>query len=154
METISVIQTSWRKLIWNPHSIHCSDNDYNNESTLLEKTALLRLEITVIQKNTPNCAPTHLTEWAAGRGSEIISQVISFFAVLFHLSMVWYSPFSGCVFLSESIKVLIAFNTKIISVTCCLKWKIIKKKTWITRDQGWNRWWEGEMNRMMADLMS
>lgn len=36
---------------------------------------------------------------------------------------VWYSPFSGCVFFSESIKVLIAFKTKIISVTCCLKGK-------------------------------
>lgn len=44
-----------------------------------EKTALLSLEIRVIQKNTPNCALTHLTEWAAGRQSMIISQVIAFF---------------------------------------------------------------------------
>lgn len=30
-------------------------------------------------------------------------------------------PFSGCVFLRESISVLTAFKTKMISVTCCLK---------------------------------
>lgn len=50
-----------------------------------KKTALLSLEITVFHKNTPNCPLTHLTGWAAGRQSTIISQVISFFLLSYFI---------------------------------------------------------------------
>lgn len=156
-ETISVIQTSWRKLIWEhwfPYitammTITTGRPCWGKKTKQLSQSG----NHSYSEKKTLICALTHLTEWAAGRQSSTISQVISFCSLLFHLSPVWYSPFSGCVFLSESIKVLIAFNTKIISVTCCLEWKTLKKMTWLheiheisnERECGeevkWTEWW-------------
>lgn len=112
-----------------------------------KKKALLSLEITVIQKNTPNCALTHLTQRAAGRQNNYLPShrffycfITSFYGPI--LTIFWLCLFervhqsANCFQHKDNLSHLLSERKNV---------KKKEKKDLITRAQEWNRrWWEGK----------